>query len=186
MSCRGMRRASRWFSEIAVTRQLNEWGLSDTLFVGWRQIKCYPHDVKLIGVICVTALLVSTLRLTAARQTPTGSASLRGVVSDENNKGLPNVSIEVRDEHSSWAVMTTTHEDGVFLVERLPAGYACLTARLQGYGPTLVTHIDLENNRTSSLQIKLASETVRIKSKLSSQEMCFRPMRIVTRVDGLS
>jgi hypothetical protein len=115
-------------------------------------------NLKLLVGLVVLAL---PFRLAAVQTTETGSASVSGVVSDENGGRLSDVSIEVREEYNRWtASAATTNKGGVFLVDRLPAGQARVTARLRGYQTQVFTNVQLQNDREVRLQMKLRPEKI--------------------------
>jgi hypothetical protein len=114
-------------------------------------------NLKLLVGLVVLAL---PFKLAAVQTRETGSASVSGVVSDENGGRLSDVSIEVREENNRWTASATTNMDGVFLVDRLPAGQARVSARLRGYQTQLLTNVQLQDNRSVRLQMKLRLERI--------------------------
>jgi hypothetical protein len=112
--------------------------------------------IERLLVLVVACLLLSAA--TANAQTVT--ATLSGVVHDENGAVVPGANVTVTNPGVGFQRKTVTNENGAFVVPLLPPSSYTVAVERQGFAPTEIINVVLNVGDQKSLKIKLSTGTI--------------------------
>ena len=117
---------------------------------------------RLLAVVAVVALCASSL---VAQQTLGG---ITGAVTDASGGVIPNVTVTIRDEQTSFTRVVKTSGDGSYSFVNLPIGSYTLTYAADGYEAQKTPHITVQADRTATvnaaLKVGQASTTIEVEA----------------------
>ena len=131
---------------------------------------------------CCLKLIVCTLILLLPLVThhssllygQTGTASLSGRVTDQQNAVIPDVEIEIRNVSTNVTQVTRTNGDGIYSFPALPPGNYLMSVRKQQFRTVSVTGIELHTQdslaRNFVLQVGSSAESVTVNANAEHME----------------
>ena len=116
---------------------------------------------RLLTIAAVVALCGSNL---VAQQTLGG---ITGEVTDPSGSVIPNATVTLVDEQTSYTRTAKTNGEGTYLLVNLPIDAYTITFTADGFDTQRTPHIPLQGNRTATLNVQLkvaaaASATVEV------------------------
>lgn len=121
--------------------------------------------LKAITIILGITMLAASLILHA--QITTGK--LRGYVTDENGEALPGVTIEVDSLSLMKSLGQVTDSSGVYRFPYLPPGRYNISAKIEGFGTSLVKNIPVQVGKTSTINVEMKMATVEESVEVTAQ-----------------
>jgi hypothetical protein len=104
---------------------------------------------RLLAIAAAVALCGSTL---LAQQTLGG---ITGEVTDPSGSVVPNATVTLVDEQTSYARTAKTNGEGIFVFVNLPIDPYTVTFTAQGFDTQRTPHIAVQGNRTATLNVQL-------------------------------
>ncbi len=104
---------------------------------------------RLLAIAAAIALCSSAL---PAQQTLGG---LTGVVTDPSGSVIPNATVTLVDEQTSFTRTAKTSNDGTYSFVNLPIGTYTLTFTADGFEMQKTPHIPVQANRTATVKLQL-------------------------------
>ena len=104
--------------------------------------------------VIVTAL-VMVMAATRVHAQQAGSASIRGIVVDQQNAVLPGVTVLATHQESGVFRQTVSGEDGTYILVGLVPGPYVVTAELSGFKKLTQPNVLLAIGTTLTLELKL-------------------------------
>jgi hypothetical protein len=106
-------------------------------------------------MICLVQLLLSTQVNAQAV-----SATLSGIVQDQNGAVVPGASVTVTNASVGFQRKTVTSESGSFVIPLLPPSTYTVAVEREGFAPTEIGNVVLNVGDQKSLPIKLSAGTI--------------------------
>lgn len=120
----------------------------------WSSLLC-QRLVRYRALSTASCLLIFAFSLTSPVLAQTGTATLSGIVTDQNGAVVPGVNIAVLNIEKGFHRATTTDKDGAFVVPFLPPSTYIVRAERDGFGTYEASDIVLNVNDQKVLQISL-------------------------------
>lgn len=121
-----------------------------------------PKGVSAITrlLLLVTVALAIQLFSVQSLHAQTTTATLSGIVHDDNGAVVANASVTVTNSGVGFTRKTTTNESGYFIVPLLPPSTYSVSVERDGFAPTELLNVVLNVGDQKSLQIKLSTGTI--------------------------
>ena len=100
------------------------------------------------------------LLLTGVSQGQQITASISGVVADENKSLLPNAAVTVESPQLALRRTTTTNDEGYFIVTNLPVGLYRVTIQAPGFTDSVQENVKVDVGITLSLNITMSVKQI--------------------------
>jgi Carboxypeptidase regulatory-like domain len=116
---------------------------------------------RLLAIAAAVALCSTTL---VAQQTLGG---ITGEVTDSSGSVIPNATVTLVDEQTSYTRIAKTNGEGTYVFVNLPIDSYTVTFTANGFDTQRTPHIPVQGNRTATLNVQLkvaaaTSETVEV------------------------
>ena len=92
-------------------------------------------------------------------QSEVGGATISGVVTDPSGAAVAGAKVTAREQRTAFERSTTTSEDGLYNLVRLPVGLYDVTVEQRGFQPTKRTGIPLNVGAVTTIDVQLAIGT---------------------------
>ncbi|WP_373068828.1 carboxypeptidase regulatory-like domain-containing protein [Gemmatimonas sp.] len=110
--------------------------------------------------VTVVALTVGASKPLAAQGTTTGA--ITGLVTDEKNAPVPNVSVEVVNRSNGAKASQITRDNGRFFIPNLEVGTYTVIARRIGFAPQTRTDVVVSLTQTTRLDFQLREQATQL------------------------
>lgn len=110
--------------------------------------------------LAVAALAVGSTAPLAAQGTTTGA--ITGLVTDEKNAPVPNVSIEVVNRANGAKASQITRDNGRFFIQNLEVGTYTVTARRIGFAPQTRTDVVVSLTQATRLNFQMKEQATQL------------------------
>ena len=108
-----------------------------------------------VAVLCFIQLL-----LTIPVKPQAVSATLSGIVHDQNGAVVPNANVTVTNANVGFQRKTVTNENGAFVIPLLPPTTYTVAVEREGFAPAQINSLVLNVGDQKSLEIKLTAATI--------------------------
>ncbi|HEU4712608.1 MAG TPA: carboxypeptidase-like regulatory domain-containing protein [Pyrinomonadaceae bacterium] len=119
--------------------------------------KVSPIFTKALLFIGTLAFVLST---SSAALAQAGSSSVRGIVTDKDDRGVPGASVTLSDKSKSFTRDQTTNESGAYVFTSIPPGTYSIEVKANGFKTSAVSDVHAQIDTQAVLNITLEAGNI--------------------------